>query len=447
MTIASSGIMNHRQRPVFKDRLAFFQRTTPQFATNRVEQVLIFATVALLPLEITIPQIAGFGIMFLVFAVLGGYVISKRPECLAKIWRHPLLLAAYVFLGYGYLSEFSHSNSNYYEIFRIALNFGGSVFLACLCRDRKALRSAMYGYLIVGVYTSYFLFGSYGALSGATALDYGEGDRLRSAVFEENALDANLNNLAFFAAQGAGVALALALTARSNWSRYLFLGVALACCVGSFLPMSRGGVVILCGVCASGMLAYGVNRSRTLVIAILFGATMLILVPPAVLSRLTFSTEVDEHGRMEGRAGVYTAFFHHLPEFVMTGVGAGNFWGPWGSQSRYANSRGKAIGAHNVFFQITIYWGLPAVFALLAIIWQAYSCLPGRYGDDGLAIAVLVIAISLLLWSLQVHNFYDKAFAIGIGLLVGAQQWIWPKRVSPQARSRRGFRASLRRSS
>jgi hypothetical protein len=401
------------------------------------------AAVSIMPLEAWLPQIGGFGIMYLLFAVQAAYLFSQRPECVRRVWQHPVFVTVYIFLSFGYLREFGHSNSDYYEIFRILQNFVGAVFLASLCRDRKALQSAMYGYLIVGVYTSYVLFGSsYSALSGATAFDYGDGDRLRAQVFEENPLETNLNALAFFAAQGAGVAMALALTCTSTFRRYAFLGVGLACIVGSFLPMSRGGVIILAGICATVMLGYGLNRGKTIAVGLLLVAALAIWVPKAVFSRLAFSTETDEYGRMEGRAALYTAFFHHLPEVALTGVGRGNFWGQWGKQSSYGNSKGLVSGAHNIFFQLTLYWGLPAAFGLLAICWQAYRCLPGRYGDDGLAIAILCIGVSLLLWSMQVHNLYDKAFALGLGLLVGAHRWIWspaPAVPMPQ-RARNSFR-------
>src|SRR5262249_5408913 len=153
--------------------------------------------------------------------------------------------------------------------------------------------------------------------------------------FSETPLGGNLNGLAFVTAQGTGVALALALTTLSQWRRYLYFGIALTCFVASFLPMSRSGVAIVLGVCGGGVLSYGIRRIKAVLIAVVIGAVILPVVPGAVWSRLSFSNEVDQWGRMEGRAAVYTAFFHHLPEFIVSGVGAGNFWGEWGHKSEY----------------------------------------------------------------------------------------------------------------
>jgi hypothetical protein len=180
-----------------------------------VEQLLILATVALLPLQEYVPAVGGFSVMYILFAAQAGYLIAKRPDCLAQTWLHPLLLAVYIFLMIGFLMEFTHVESDYDEIFRMLQTFTGSIFLASLCRDRKAMRMAMYGYIGAGLlFAVNLLLNSYGALSGSTAVDYGEAERVRAAVFEQNPLQYNLNGMAFFTAQGASVALALALTSR-----------------------------------------------------------------------------------------------------------------------------------------------------------------------------------------------------------------------------------------
>jgi hypothetical protein len=206
--------------------------------------------------------------------------------------------------------------------------------------------------------------------------------------------------------------------------------------VATFLPMSRSGVVILIFICGSVLWSYGVTRIKTVVIGMLIGAAMLAFIPRSVLQRLSFTTERDEFGRLEGRAQIYTAFFHHLPEFVTTGVGVGNFKSYWGPRSMFnAGARGATSRAHNVFFQMMIYWGIPGLLGLLAIVWQGYWCLPGGYKNDGLAIGILCVAVSSLLLGFVVHTFYAKEFSIGIGLVAGTHRWIWSKR--PQFYMRR----------
>jgi hypothetical protein len=123
---------------------------------------------------------------------------------------------------------------------------------------------------------------------------------------------------------------------------------------------------------------------------------------------------------------VYQAAWDHLPEYWLTGVGAGNFWnGSWGKQSEYYKMNG-VVGAHNCFIQVAIYWGLLGLLSLLSVVYYAYKCLPKECGSDPLRLAVLGVAVVLFSVMFVIHNLEFKAFTLGLGILVGAQHWIWP---------------------
>ena len=157
------------------------------------------------------------------------------------------------------------------------------------------------------------------------------------------------------------------------------------------------------------------------------GAALVIWVPDVVWLRFAFPTETNR-GHQEPRARVYTAAVEHFPEYAMTGVGASNFWGAWGRLSQY--SWGPSVkGAHNVFIQITIYWGLAGLLALIALVWQAYRCLPRHCGSDPLSLQLLGISVVALVSMLSMHNFEAKGFSLVLGLLGGARHWIWPRAI------------------
>jgi len=139
---------------------------------------------------------------------------------------------------------------------------------------------------------------------------------------------------------------------------------------------------------------------------------------------MAFSTQVHD-GKVEARARIYKASVEYLPEYVLTGVGMANYWGHWGAQHRFTGRTG-VVGAHNCFFQVTIYWGLAGFLALLTVIWQAYRYCPKHCGNDTLALSLLGIVVSVGLMLLIVPNLYSKPFSLGLGLLVGARYWIWP---------------------
>jgi hypothetical protein len=425
------------------------RRSLFHYPTTAVERFMLMATTVLLPLQDYIPAVAGFSIMYIMFTILTGYIVLNRARALARTWRHPVFLAAYALLAVSFLIESSHPYPDYSYIIRLVQAIAGAIVVASLCRDRRTLQAAIYGCLVAGVWMSVLLFlHSFGALSVATAINFKEATQVRSQVFAENPLETNLNFMGFIAAEGTVVALALALTTRSSHRRYLLLGITALCFVATFLPLSRSAIAIVILACGAIVLAHGVKQIRTLIVVIILGATMVIWVPNAVFSRLTFSTEAD-HGKVEARARVYTAAIEHLPEYVMTGVGVGNFYGPWGmNTSFFSLAKGNVTGPHNWYFAVTIYWGVGGLLALLAMIYQAYRCLPRRGRADPLSLCLRGVAISLFLYTLVQHVIYSKAVFLGLGLLVGARLWIWPHGIVQSAsRQQRRFRIPLKHTS
>ncbi len=396
-----------------------------QSGTTPAERFLLWAAVATLPLEKHLPTVAGMSFSFLIFAVLAAYIIVNRPRALSEIWYQPVFIAAYAFVGVAILLEFSSQLSRYEEIIRFAQMIGGAVCVAALCRDRSGLAVALYGYIGAALWVSTVLcLTSYGMLSDmGTTSSFQEATNLRGQL--DTGITANKNALAFVCTQGAIVAFALSLSERFKHFRILLLGIGIFCLVASFLPMSRGSAVISSVSIATILYAHGVKHGKALILASVLGMGIYILVPDAVWSRMAFSTDVGASGRMEARAYIYTTALNHLPEYIMAGVGAGNYYAWWGIEKGFSSLRGL-LGAHNVLLQITIFWGVLGLFIYLWFIWLVYRLIPLRCGSDELSLALLGIIVSLGMLVMDSHSFYDKWFAFGVGLSVGARQWVWP---------------------
>jgi hypothetical protein len=413
------------------------------------ERSLLVVTIAILPLQDHLPAIAGFSVSFLSFAVLALYVIVKRPRALARVWLHPIFLAVYALVLVAAVVESLHSHSRYAEIMRIGQMAAGGVFIAALYRDKAALRWGFFGYLIAGVWMSVFIvLTSYGVLRGLGATDFNQASQVRAKVFAESDLHADLNGMAFIAGQGVVVALASALTAKTAGRRNLWLGIALLCLLGALLTMSRGGIAIIVISCATILWAYRIKLMRTIVVVLVLIGSTLMLVPDVVFSRLTLSAE-EQFAHGEARADLYRATFKHLHEFVITGVGAGNYWGPWGMQSAFAQRHPKAgmqvSSTHNVFISMAIYWGIAGLFGVVAVFVLVYRYLPRGHSVDDLRLCLLGLTASVVLVTLVVSDFYAKDFSLGFGMLVGARLWIWPQHhvrlIRPLHRSPRGYQS------
>lgn len=395
--------------------------------TTGLEKCLILLTIVALPTENHFLFIPGFSLQFILFGVIAAYVgLNRFPELLRTVG-HPALIAAYLFLIVGFLLEWTHDYVSYHELTRVIQMVIGAILLASLCRDLPALRMACYGYLAAGLWLSILLFlTSYGTLNAATASDFQQASQLRAMAFEDNPLQANLNNMAFGAAQAAVVALSWGLVTRSIIPRGFFIAAGVLCMIGAFLPLSRSGVVIAIASCATVMYAFGLRHGKGILIAILLLGAVLMWVPQAVWSRMSFTFEQHE-GKTEGRARVYGVAIDRFPDYFLTGVGAGNFYSHWGQRTELVSDSGRVSGVHNCFMQVTIYWGILGVTAFILVFWQAYRCLPRHSNREAAALALVGIGVSIMLFSMVSHNIYAKEFTLAFGLLVGAHTWIWPQ--------------------
>lgn len=408
------------------DDSAPVERTGGESTTTRFEQIMLFLVIVALPAENHFIPIPGFSTLFVLFGILALYVTLSRFSVLLQTLFHPVFLATYVFLGFGFLMEVTHDNASYGELMRIAQMIVGGILVATLCRDWHALKAACHGYLFAGLYLAMLLFlTSYGALSQANTSNFQEASQLRAMAFEDNPFQSNLNSMAFVAGQGTAVALAWALTATESLPRLLYMAAGVMCLIGSFLPLSRGGVAITIAACATVVYAVGLRQGRAILITALLLGAVLIWVPQSVWSRMSFSFE-EREGKVEGRALVYSTALENVPDYLFTGVGAGNFWSTWGLKTAFAH-RGRVSGSHNCFLQVTLYWGIFGLLALLLIFWQAYRCIPYFSSSDASSLSLIGIAVTLALYTMVIHSVYAKEFSLGLGMLVGGQRWIWPQ--------------------
>jgi hypothetical protein len=395
---------------------------TTSYPTTTVERLLLVATLVLLPLEDHIPTVAGFSLLFLLFALSAAYVAVHRGRALYRVVLHPAFVTAYAFLLVSFLMEFSYPNADYEDLSRIGFMLAGAVIIAALCRDEQAMRGGIYASIAAGVWLSVLLFTtSYGALQSATAISYQEASQTRAQILKDVPLELNANKMALYTALGTAAALSLTLTARSFHKRMLFLGITLFSLVATFLPMSRSGILVVIAACGVVTLTYRAKRAQAMALAVVLGIGIMSLVPGVVFSRMEVSTGA--------RAQVYAAAIRNVPEYWATGVGVSNYWGEWGFEHGFGVTRNGisgVMGTHNIFFQTTIYWGGLSLLALFTVIWQGYHCLPQRSVSDSMALFLKGNAVAVLVSMFFVHTLYDKHFSIALGLLVSASCWLWP---------------------
>jgi hypothetical protein len=388
------------------------------------------ATLALVPMQSNLPRFLEFSSAFGLFGILLVYQVLCRPGILLRTVQHPVSCAGYLFISLILMIEIAHGSPAFYEIVRIGFMLIGAVLLASLCRDRRALFSGIYGYILSSALLSVLLlFTTYGKLgSAAPTNDFYSVSVVRANAFSDNPLQDNLNTMAFFAAQGAILAIALGLTAKTLRRRSVFLGLGILCIAGTFITMSRSGIVILVLAHAAILYVYRTMRPKIFIAGTIIAVVVAVCLPNVVFSRLSYSTETSAviGGYKDSRVPIYKEVIERFPEYILTGVGMGNFSGDWGKQTKF--NMGKFIsGAHNCLVQVTINWGLIGLIAFLGLMWQAYKCIPRRGSTDPLQFCILGLAVAASVWSMVIHNLEGKEFSIALGLLIAADLWIWPR--------------------
>src|SRR4029078_12972481 len=111
---------------------------------------------------------------------------------------------------------------------------------------------------------------------------------------------------------------------------------------------------------------------------------------------------------------VYLAVLRNIDQYILTGVGSGNYWNGWavkaGITNRYTTD--MAMAAHNAFFQVWIYWGLPALIGFCYLIYLSSKALikdiKGDRRKSCLYIFVMIIPLIFIFY----HSFYHKTFSI-----------------------------------
>jgi hypothetical protein len=407
-------------------------RGTP---TTTIDRLLVMAVVILLPAENIIRFFDILSLGWLLFGLMAFHILLTRPRLLIETALHPVFLAGWLFIVVAITIETGHPLRDYSDIIRTLQMLIGGMLLACLCRDRAAVQAAVYAYVIAGVWLCLMLFlTSYRILEAGSATTFQQASQVRSRAFGENPLQANLNAMAFVAAQGAIVSLTLALAAPQMLMRVLFLSTAAFCMVGSWLPSSRSGILIAVITCGAMMLANRKRGARVVVVAAVLVIGVAIWVPEAVYARLVIGPTHYTSGKEEGRTKVYSSALTTLPEYLGAGVGVGNFWTRWGESHGFARND-STLGAHNTFIQITIYWGIVGLSAWLFILYQAYRCVPRVGPNDPLGFCLYGVALSLVLLMLFRHTIYAKEFSLGLGLLVGARRWVFTAPLSKRTRA------------
>jgi len=394
---------------------------------DTVGVALLCAAVCLSPVLDALPGLGGFSVAWLVYAILGGWVVSRQSGALVKTAQEPLFLFAILFLATGASVEALHSDSDFEVVTRFAQTVAGAVLIASLCRTRKILGFALRSLAWFAFVISLILIAtSYQNLRAIDVDDYEAASGLRDQVFASSAMFSDLNRWSFACGLGAPVSLAILSRTNDQRKKALWTVVGITCLLGTSLPLSRSGMVVTLGACGAVLLFSRGRKIRLAVAAAGILVCAYALAPTALFNRFKGSGGLSAESQ-DPRQRILVASVKSIPDYWLAGVGAGNYWDSWAKEKGIKNKRGGARGAHNSFFAVWMYWGLPGLFSFLVLLGFAWRCLPRGVGHDPWALCLMGLLVAMVLRLLFMHTFYVKDFSGILGLLAAGRIWIWPR--------------------
>jgi len=401
-------------------------QATDDFRSNRIDRILIFILVFSIYFESNLPLIYGASTPFLLFGLTLFYLAVTRLKTLIRLFSGKYFLISISFAIICVFMETLHPFPSYDFISRYVNMIIGMFCIVALCRDRMALDIALFTFILASAVQSFLIItGTAPLMQNINAVGFSDASQARLMAFEEFYLRGNLNDISYFSSIGSIIGIIWAYYEKVAWKKWLLVALTFPSILGVFLPASRTGAVIFF---ASFLLFIYKSKIKFKKWALAIPTLLILLaftVPDMVWVRLGSLIRITELQEEDSRTKVYIAVLKNVNQYFITGVGSGNYWHGWAVNAGITNrfTTDVAMAAHNAFFQVWIYWGLPALIAFLYLMSIYRDAIVRDIAGDRRRTCIYIFIMIIPMIFLFYHSFYHKSFSIGLGLLLSARYW------------------------
>lgn len=397
-----------------------------EFRSNLLDRVLLFILVFSIFFESNLPNVYGASTPFLIFGITYLYLGITRMKTLIRLFSGKFFLISLSFAVICTFMETLHPFPNYDFITRYLNMILGMFCIVALCRDKLAIDIVLFTFILASAIQSLFMItGTAPLMNHISAEGFSDASQARLAAFEEFYLRGNLNDISYFSSIGSIIGIIWAYYEEVKWKKYLLIALTLPSIMGVFLPASRTGAVIF----FASFLLFIVKskiKFRKWIFAVPIALIMLaIIVPDVVWVRLGSLMRISELQQEDSRTKVYIAVLSNIDQYFLSGVGSGNYWHGWAVNAGITNrfTTDVAMAAHNAFFQVWIYWGIPALAALIYIMYTYSKVVEKNVAGNRRATCIYIFIMIIPMIFLFYHSFYHKSFSIGLGILLSTRFW------------------------
>ncbi len=398
----------------------------PAYKSSLFDKILLLLVVAAIFFEPLLPYYGRSSTTFFLFVFVAAYVSFTRGEAILKIAKSRYFLAIVIFTFVCILMESIHESQNYEYIVRF-MNMALGIFsVSLLCRDREALEVTINSFIICSAANSiYLISGPFSYLRSYSAEGFNDSSKARIQAFSQFSMRDYLNDISIFSAIGSIFGIVSFVNEKIKWKRITYFILVLLSLIGIFLPASRTGALIF----FVGILVFGFKsklRVKQLIAPIvIIIIAMIFIIPEVVWVRIGYITQIGELQGEDSRAKLYTAILNNIDQYALAGVGSGHYWKSWAVKAGITNINDVYVpmAPHNAFFQVWIFWGLPGLLSFLYMMYVFSKALTKNISNDGMKANIYIFMVIIPVVFLFYSNYYHKAFAVGVGLMLATRFW------------------------
>lgn len=397
-----------------------------EYRSGTFDKALLFLAVVSIFFEPYLPFFGGSSTAFYVFSFIMGYVIFTRLQAFKRIVSSIYFLVVIVFVAICLLMESIHSYPDYVYIFRFLNMSLGMFCISVLCRDRKAIDVTIYSFILCSAaHSVYMMLGPMNFLRSLSAHGFDEASKARIQAFEQFTIHDHLNDISIFSGLGTLLGIITWFYETNRVRKGILIVLIMLAMIGIFLPASRTGAVVFFVSLVIFVYKSKIKIKRWVIPLIIFGILLSFVVPDVVWVRITSIGRMSELREVDSRAKMYAAILDILQKYVLTGVGCGYYWKQWAVDNGLTNIMDvyEPLAPHNAFFQVWIYWGLPAFLMFIYMMYVYSKALDKNILNHrqkaSLYIFILIIPIVFLFYP----RFYHKAFSVGVGMMLAVRYW------------------------
>ncbi|MEO8085695.1 MAG: O-antigen ligase family protein [Bacteroidota bacterium] len=397
------------------------------YRSTPFEKVLLFLAVVSILFEPYLPFLGGASTAFYIFSFIMGYTLFMRLNEFRVIVKSKYFMATIGFVLVCVFMESIHLYPSYIDIFRFMNMALGMFCIAVLCRDKKAIDVIIYTFILsTAIHAVYMMLGPMSSLNSMSAAQgFDEASKARIQAFEEFTIHDYLNQTSVFSGLGTILAIIAWYYESVKIKRWFLLAVILFSMIGTFLPTSRTGALVLFVSLIAFAVKTKVKIKKWIMPTIIVGLLIFFIVPEVVWVRISSVGRISELREADSRVKMYTTIVQMLQKYILTGVGCGNYWKHWAVDNGLTNIMTiyEPLAPHNAFLMIWIFWGLPAFLAFIYLMFVFSNALEKNIFHNRQKASVYIFILMIPVIYLFYSRFHHKVFSVGIGMMLGARFW------------------------